>query len=99
MVANNIRGKKVVEALNILKYTKKEGGEWLEKLLLSAVANWEYKQDMMYSADEYELIVKTIFVDEGTMLKAFSSGSSRKGAPYTQAYESRNDNCREYGTD
>ena len=83
MVANNIRGKKVVDALNILKYTKREGGEWLEKLLLSAVANWEYKQDMMYSADEYELIVKTIFVDEGTMLKRF------RPAPHGRAHRIR----------
>ena len=41
LIANMVRGKKVDEALNILRFTKNEAAEWLEKLLLSAIANWE----------------------------------------------------------
>lgn len=71
LVVDLIRGKSVDDALNILRYTKKEAAVWVEKLLLSAVANWENKNDMVYSADEYNLYVKSVFSDEGTMLKRF----------------------------
>lgn len=71
MVADVIRGKSVEEALNILKFAKKEGSFWLEKLLLSSVANWENKNEMSKSADEYDLYVKKIWVDGGTSLKRF----------------------------
>ena len=64
MVVDLIRGKRVEEALNILKFNKREASTWLEKLLMSAIANWEYKTDMTKSADEFELFVKEIFVDE-----------------------------------
>jgi len=70
LVADNIRGKKVDEALSILRFTKRESATWLEKALLSAVANWENKNDGK-SADDHDLFVKTIFSDEGTMLKRF----------------------------
>ena len=68
LIADLIRNKPVDEALGILKFTKNEASIWLEKLLLSAVANWEYKLDGVDS-DDYSLIVKTIFVDGGRMLK------------------------------
>lgn len=71
LVVDLIRGKRIDEALNILKFTKKEAAVWLEKLLLSAVANWEFKNDGTLSADDYELYVKTIFADQGTTLKRF----------------------------
>ncbi|MGE5356571.1 MAG: 50S ribosomal protein L22 [Deltaproteobacteria bacterium] len=71
MVADVIRGKSVEEALNILKFAKKEGSFWLEKLLLSSVANWENKNEMSKSADEYDLYIKKIWVDGGTSLKRF----------------------------
>ena len=71
LVVDVIRGKKVTDALNILKFTNKEAAVWLEKLLLSAIANWEYKNDGMASADDYDLVVKTIFVGEGPQLKRF----------------------------
>ncbi len=83
LVVDTIRGKSVEDALNILKFTKKEAGEWLEKLLLSAVANWENKLDMAYSADDYDLVVKTAFVDEGSMLKRF------RPAPHGRAHRIR----------
>jgi len=71
LVADNIRGKGVDEALNILRFTKKEAASWLETLLMSAIANWEYKTDMSLSPDDYELYTKTILVDEAGMLKRF----------------------------
>ncbi len=83
LVADNVRGKDVDEALNILKYTKKEAAQWLEKTLLSAIANWEYKNDMVVSADDYDLYIKTLLVDEGTMLKRF------RPAPHGRAHRIR----------
>jgi large subunit ribosomal protein L22 len=83
LVVDLIRGKSVDEALNILKYTKKEAAVWVEKLLLSAIANWENKTDMTYSADEYDLYVKEVFSDEGTMLKRF------RPAPHGRAHRIR----------
>lgn len=71
LVVDQIRGKSVDDALNIARFSTKEAGTWIEKLLLSAIANWENKGDMAYSADDYDLVVKTAFVDEGTMLKRF----------------------------
>ena len=65
-----IRGKKVGEAINLLKFTKKEASDWLEKLVLSAVNNWEQKNEDS-SAEDFDLFIKTVFVDEGTMLKRF----------------------------
>jgi len=47
LVVDIIRGKKVDDALGILKFTKNEAAEWLEKLLISAVANWEYKLEWL----------------------------------------------------
>lgn len=81
-VVDTIRGKQVDEALNMLKYTKRESAEWLEKLLVSAVANWENKNGMV-SADDYKLYVKTALVDEGTMLKRF------RPAPHGRAHRIR----------
>ena len=71
LVVDQIRGKKVDEALNIARFSKKEAGTWVEKLLLSAISNWENKSDSALSAADYDLIVKTAFVDQGTMLKRF----------------------------
>ena len=70
MGADLIRGKKVNEAINLLKFTKREAADWLEKLVLSAVNNWEQKNEDS-SADDFDLYIKTVFVDEGTMLKRF----------------------------
>ena len=52
LVVDNIRGAKVEEALNILKFTKKEAATWLEKVVVSAIANWEHKNDITVSADD-----------------------------------------------
>ena len=71
LVVDNIRGKRIDHALDLLRYTNKEAATWLEKLLLSAIANWEYKTDMSLSADDHDLVIKTAFVDQGRMLKRF----------------------------
>ncbi len=71
IVVDNIRGEKVDKALNILRFTKNEAAGWLEKLLVSAIANWEYKLDGVENADDYNLYIKEIFVDGGTMLRRF----------------------------
>lgn len=83
LVADNIRGKSVVEALGILRFTNKEAAVWLEKLLLSAVNNWEQKSEMEGAADDYELYVKTIFVDPGGIIYRFPP------APQGRAYRVR----------
>jgi len=83
IVADNIRGKSVDEALNILRFTKKEAATWLEKVVVAAVANWENKGDMVYSAADYDLKIKTAFVNEGTMLKRF------RPAPHGRAHRIR----------
>lgn len=71
MVIDKIRGKDVDEALNILKFNTREASQWAEKVLLSAVANWEVKNGEMFSADDFDLYVKTALVDEGSILKRF----------------------------
>ncbi len=68
LVADLIRGERVSKALNILKYEPKVGSFKLEKLLLSAIANWEAKnQDG--KLEEADLFVKDIWVDGGRILK------------------------------
>lgn len=68
LVADLVRGEKVEHALNILKFNQKEASGRLEKLLLSAIANWQSKNEEA-SIEEAELIVKEIRVDGGSMLK------------------------------
>lgn len=68
LVADIIRGKNVYDALNILKFSQKEASRRLEKLLLSAINNWEQKNEGE-RADEAELFVKSINVDSARMLK------------------------------
>lgn len=83
LVVDQIRGKSVDQALDVLRYTKKEAADWCDKLLRSAVANWEVKGDMAYSAAEYDLYIKEAFVDGGTMLKRF------RPAPHGRAHRIR----------
>ncbi|MBK9335416.1 MAG: 50S ribosomal protein L22 [Lewinellaceae bacterium] len=83
LVVDNIRGKRVVDALSILRYTNKEAAVWLEKLLLSAINNWEQKTEIDGGADDYELYVKTAFVDPGSIIYRFLP------APQGRAYRVR----------
>ena len=68
LVADLVRGEKVEKALNILRFSSKEASRRLEKLLLSAVANWQAKNEDA-DIEEAELFVKEIRVDGGSMLK------------------------------
>jgi len=84
---NNANANPVDEALGTLKYTNKEAAQWLEKLLLSAISNWENKFDMMESADDYNLVVSEIQVGEAGMLKRF------RPAPHGRAHRIRKRMC------
>ena len=68
LVADLVRGEKVERALNILRFSSKEASRRLEKLLLSAVANWQAKNEDV-DIEAAELFVKEIRVDGGSMLK------------------------------
>lgn len=81
LIADLIRGKKVYEALTILKFSKQEASGKLEKLLKSAINNWEQKNDL--KPEDNDLIVKEIQVNAGTMLKRFLP------APQGRAYRLR----------
>ena len=65
LVADQIRGKGVEDALDILAFSNKKGAAIIKKVLESAIANAEHNE----GADVDELKVKTIFVDEGVSLK------------------------------
>ncbi len=81
LVADNIRGKDVATALDILRFSKREGAYWLEKVLLSAISNWEQKTGE--DAAEYDLYIKKLLVDEGPFLKRF------RPAPHGRAHRIR----------
>lgn len=68
LVADLVRGEKVEKALNILKFSQKEASRRLEKLVLSAVANWQAKSEDS-DVEAASLFIKEIRVDGGTMLK------------------------------
>ncbi|MBK9421028.1 MAG: 50S ribosomal protein L22 [Flavobacteriales bacterium] len=66
-LADNIRGVEVERALGILRFSTRTASKPLEKLLMSAIANWEAKNEK--KAGDTKLIVKTVMVDESTGLK------------------------------
>jgi large subunit ribosomal protein L22 len=68
LVADLIRGVDVQQALDILKFNPKEASNRLEKLLLSAIANWKAKNEGVRMEDA-DLYVKEIFVDSARVLK------------------------------
>ena len=81
MVADLIRGVEVNRALDILKYTKKEPSIRLEKLLKSAIANWEAKNETdRKELENGNVHVKTIMVDEGTQLKRIRTAPQGRAA-------------------
>ena len=82
LLADLIRGMEVENALNTLKFSTKHPSVPLEKLLLSAVANWRVKNEGVDVA-EANLFVKTIFVDGGRVLKRM------RPAPQVRAYRVR----------
>lgn len=68
LVADLIRGKKVNKALNILRFEPNHNAEKLEKLLLSAISNWQNKFEDV-RLEEADLFIKEIHVDGGRILK------------------------------
>ncbi|MBP1672818.1 MAG: ribosomal protein [Bacteroidetes bacterium] len=68
IMADVIRGKNVDYAMNVLKFSQKESAEKLLKLLKSAIANWQVKNEGQRLEDA-QLYVKSIVVDSGRMLK------------------------------
>ena len=68
LVADLVRGENIYKALNILKFNPKHSSKNLEKLLLSAINNWEQKNEGQ-DPTEANLIVKEIYVDSARMLK------------------------------
>ena len=82
LLADLVRGNEVEHALNVLKFSTKHPSVALEKLLLSAVANWRVKNEGTDVADA-NLYIKTIMVDGGRMLKRM------RPAPQGRAYRVR----------
>jgi large subunit ribosomal protein L22 len=78
LVADLVRGKKVEEALHILRFTKKVSAKDLEKLLRSAIANAENKEE---TVDVDDLVVSKIYVNEGPREKRVQP------APMGRAYQ------------
>lgn len=68
LMADLVRGKQVDQALDILRFSTKDASRRLEKLLMSAISNWEQKNEGQ-RAEDAELYVKEIHVDSGRMLK------------------------------
>jgi large subunit ribosomal protein L22 len=75
LVADLIRGKKVDQALNILTFTQKKAAGIVKKVVESAIANAEHND----GADIDELMVKTIYVEQGTTLKRFTANAKGRG--------------------
>ena len=78
LVVDLIRGQKVENALHILKYNTKEASQRVEKLLLSAIANWQAKNEGV-RMEESELWVKSIMVDGGRQLKRLRPAPQGRG--------------------
>jgi large subunit ribosomal protein L22 len=75
LVADQIRGKPVDQALSILAFSPKKGAGIIKKVLESAIANAEHND----GADIDTLKVKTIFVEKGTVLKRFTARAKGRG--------------------
>lgn len=81
-VADMVRGMNAEKALFVLQHSAKYGAKPMEKLLRSAIDNWEKKNEGVRIEDA-NLIVKTLFVDGGAMLKRWLP------APHGRAYKKR----------
>ena len=77
LVVDMIRGKEVFRALGILRFSNKEAAARVEKLLRSAIANWEAKNDR--KAESGELYVSTAFVGPAPMLKRLRPAPQGRG--------------------
>ena len=81
LVADMVRGMEVFRALGVLKFSNKEASARIEKLLRSAIANWEQKNER--KAESGELMISAIYVDSAAMLKRL------RPAPQGRAYRVR----------
>lgn len=79
LVVDAIRGKQVNKALAMLKYMPQAGAVRVEKLLLSAIANWQEKHGETLKLEDADLFVKTIMVDGGPMLKRLRPAPQGRG--------------------
>ena len=75
LIADQVRGKKVDQALNILAFSPKKGANIVRKVVESAIANAEHND----GADIDELRIKTIHVEEGMSLKRFTARAKGRG--------------------
>ena len=77
LVVDMIRGQEAFKALGILKFSNKEASRKVEKLLRSAIANWDQKNER--KAEAGELFVSTVFVDAAPMLKRLRPAPQGRG--------------------
>ena len=82
LVTDLISGMEVNKALDVLKFSSQEASRRLEKLLLSAIANWQAKNEGV-RVEESNLYVKTVHVDSGRVMKRLQT------APQGRAYRLR----------
>jgi large subunit ribosomal protein L22 len=78
LVAGLVRGQNVNKALGLLKFEANAGAEKIEKLLLSALSNWQQKNEDA-RIEEADLYIKEIRVDEGKMLKRLRPAPQGRG--------------------
>ena len=78
LIADLIRGQRVSRALGVLRFQPQAAADVLQKVLLSAVANWQQKYEGERIEDA-DLFIKTIFVDGGTMLKRLRPAPQGRG--------------------
>ncbi|MBF1484714.1 MAG: 50S ribosomal protein L22 [Prevotella pallens] len=76
-VVDMVRGMEVNRALGVLRFSKKAAAQNVEKLLRSAIANWEIKNDREVEGDE--LYISKIFVDEGVTMKRMRPAPQGRG--------------------
>ena len=75
-VVDMVRGMEVNRALGVLRFSRKAAAD-VEKLLRSAIANWETKNDR--KAEDGELYISKVFVDEGVTMKRMSPAPQGRG--------------------
>lgn len=76
-VVDMVRGMEVNRALGVLRFSKKAASADVEKLLRSAIANWEIKNDR--KAEDGELYISKVFVDEGVTMKRMRPAPNGRG--------------------
>ncbi|MCL3778846.1 50S ribosomal protein L22 [Prolixibacteraceae bacterium JC049] len=100
LVCDMVRGMEVNKALGVLKFSPKEASGRVEKLLLSAIANWQQKNEGA-RLEETELYIERIFVDSGRILKRLRPAPQgrahriRKRSNHVTLYVASKDNVNE----